>query len=281
MSACLHIVGTPIGNLGDMSPRAVETLQRVDLILAEDTRHSRHLCQHFGIRTPLRAWHQHNEEQALASAMAELQQGRSLALISDAGMPLISDPGFPLVRACQEAGIPVRVVPGPAACIAALAISGLPADRFSFEGFLAARTGARVAQLEAVKTDPRTLIFYEAPHRLAASLASCVEVMGPERSAALGRELTKKFETVHRGSLAALAAWAAEDGPDRRGEIVLLIAPAEPMAAGDGPSLPDELQSLARLFHGELPPRKLAKLLARHFDCKTAEVYDFLGELRS
>ncbi len=279
MSACLYIVGTPIGNLGDMSARAVETLQQVDMILAEDTRHSRHLCQHFGIRTPLRAWHQHNEEQALASAMAELQQGQSLALISDAGMPLISDPGFPLVRACHEAGIPVRVVPGPAACVAALAISGLPADRFSFEGFLAARTGPRMAQLEAVRNDSRTLIFYEAPHRLAASLASCAEVLGPERPAALGRELTKKFESVHRGTLAELATWAAGDGPDRRGEFVVLIAPPELAADGPEDALPEELQALARLFHGELPPRKLAKLLARHFQRNTGEVYDLLRAL--
>lgn len=279
MSACLYIVGTPIGNLGDMSARAVETLQQVDMILAEDTRHSRHLCQHFGIRTPLRAWHQHNEEQALASAMAELQQGQSLALISDAGMPLISDPGFPLVRACHEAGIPVRVVPGPAACVAALAISGLPAGRFSFEGFLAARTGPRVAQLEAVRNDPRTLIFYEAPHRLAASLASCAEVLGSERPAALGRELTKKFESVHRGTLGELATWAAGDGPDRRGEFVVLIAPPELAADGPEDALPEELQALARLFHGELPPRKLAKLLARHFQRNTGEVYDLLRAL--
>jgi len=279
LSACLYIVGTPIGNLADMSPRAVETLQRVDLILAEDTRHSRHLCQHYGIRTPLRAWHQHNEEQALENAMAELQQGRSLALISDAGMPLISDPGFPLVRACHTAGIPVRVVPGPAACIAALAISGLPADRFSFEGFLAARNGPRVAQLEAVRNDSRTLIFYEAPHRLAASLQSCAEVMGADRPAALGRELTKKFESVYRGTLAELAEWAAGEGPDRRGEFVLLIAPAELVADGPEAALPEELQALARLFHGELPPRKLAKLLARHFNRNTGEVYDLLRDL--
>lgn len=274
---CLYIVGTPIGNLGDISERALETLRRVDLILAEDTRHSRQLCQHFGIRTPLRAWHLHNESQALDSVLQELESGQSMALVSDAGMPLISDPGFPLVRGCHEKGVDVRVVPGPVACIAALAISGLPTDRFSFEGFLPARSGLRRARLGELNADPRTLVFYEAPHRLEAALRDCVEVLGPERPAALGRELTKKFESVYRDSLANLADWAAGDGPDRKGEFVLMIAPA-PQAA-DTEELPAELQSLARAFHGELPPRKLAKILARQFQRKTAEVYNFLESL--
>lgn len=277
----LFVVGTPIGNLGDMSPRAVDTLRSVDLILAEDTRHTGQLCRHFGIRTPLRAWHMHNENQALNGVIAELAAGQRMALVSDAGMPLISDPGYPLVRACQKAGIGVAVVPGPTAAMSALALSGLPCERFAFEGFLSARSGMRRSELANLQEEQRTLIFYEAPHRLAAMLRDCAEVIGPERPAAIARELTKRYESVYRGTLAEMAAWAEGDGPDRKGEFVVVVGPAEPpvMADDEALSLPDELKALARLFHGEMPPRQLSKLLARHFQRKTSEVYDFLGGL--
>lgn len=281
MEQRLFVVGTPIGNLGDMSPRAVETLRSVDLILAEDTRHSRQLCRHFGIRTPLRAWHMHNENQALDGVVAELAEGRRMALISDAGMPLISDPGYPLVRACHEAGVGVAVVPGPTAAMSALALSGLPCERFCFEGFLSARSGHRRAELAKLVSESRTLIFYEAPHRLAAMLRDCAEVLAPDRPAAIARELTKRYESVYRGTLAELLHWAEGEGPDRKGEFVVVIGPADGPGekAEESEVLPDDLKALARLFHGEMPPRKLAKLLARHFQRKTGEVYDFLGEL--
>ncbi|MEN8719874.1 MAG: 16S rRNA (cytidine(1402)-2'-O)-methyltransferase [Oceanococcaceae bacterium] len=274
----LFVVGTPIGNLGDMSPRAVETLRSVDVILAEDTRHSGQLCRHFGIRTPLRAWHMHNENQTLDSILEEFAAGRRVALISDAGMPLISDPGFPLVRACQARGIGVAVVPGPTALTSALAISGLPAERFRFEGFLPARSGARQSALADLTDSPVTCVFYEAPHRLAAMLADAVASFGPERPAVLARELTKRYESVLHGSLQELAQWAASDGPDRRGEFVVLIGPA-PSTETDAPTIPAELRALARRFHGHLPPRTLAKLLARHFQRKTGEVYALLESL--
>lgn len=278
MTGTLYIVGTPIGNLGDMSSRAVDTLRAATLILAEDTRHSATLTRHFGIATPLHALHAHNEAQALPGLLARLQAGETLALISDAGMPLISDPGFPLVRACHEAGLPVRVVPGPSAVVAALAVSGLPAERFAFEGFLPAKSSARQRALRALAGEARTLVFYEAPHRLAATLADAAAVIGGERPAALARELTKMHESVHRGALGELAAWAAGKGPDRRGEFVLLIGPA-PAAQVQASDLPDALRGLAAELHGSMPPRALAKLLGRHFQRPSAEVYALLEAL--
>ncbi|MGB1558215.1 MAG: 16S rRNA (cytidine(1402)-2'-O)-methyltransferase [Oceanococcaceae bacterium] len=280
MAGCLYIVGTPIGNLADMSPRAVDTLRSVDAILAEDTRHSRVLCRHFGIDTPLRAWHAHNET-AYTAVLEQLQQGGRLALISDAGMPLISDPGFPLVRACREAGVQVLVVPGPSAVVAALAVAGLPCDRFTFEGFLPAKSAARLARLQPLVSEERTLVFYEAPHRMAATLVDCVQAFGPEREGAVVRELTKTFESVHRGPLQELQAWAEGEGPDRRGEMVLLIAPAVPESAPAEAELPPSLKQLAAALQGSLPPRKLAKALGAAFDCPTSAVYDYLGSLRS
>lgn len=272
----LFVVATPIGNLADMSPRAIDVLQRVDLVLAEDTRHSGALCKQFNIRTPLRSWHAHNENAQVQAVIERLQAGDNLALISDAGTPLISDPGYGLVEACRTAGLVVTAIPGPCALIAALSVSGLPTERFAFEGFLPAKSKARRTRLAALAQEPRTLVFYEAPHRLAAMLADAHAEIGPDRKTCLVRELTKRYESVYTGRLDEMAAWAAEEGPDRRGEFVVLFAPA-PSAEPSGMST--ELRQLAASLQGSMPPRQLAKALARFAGCSTAQVYDYLLQL--
>lgn len=226
----LYIVATPLGNLEDMSPRAREVLSRVDLVAAEDTRHTGALLRHFGVATPLIALHEHNEREQTERLIGLLRQGRSLALASDAGTPLVSDPGFPLVRAARAAGITVSPIPGPSAVIAALSVAGLPSDRFAFEGFPPAKAAARAAFFEALARETRTLIFYESPHRLSESLAAMREAFGPEREAVLARELTKKFEQVHAAPLGALVEWVAADENRRRGEFVILVHGAEAVA---------------------------------------------------
>ncbi len=206
-----------------MTPRAVEILSTVALIAAEDTRHSGRLMQHFDIRTPMWSLHDHNERGQADRIVQRLQQGENIALISDAGTPLISDPGFHLVRSVRDAGFAVVPVPGACALIAALSASGLPTDRFAFEGFLPARSKGRRERLESVADDGRTLIFYESPHRLLESLADMQDVLGADRYVVLARELTKTFETIHGDSLANLQAWVREDPYQQKGEFVLLV----------------------------------------------------------
>ena len=218
----LHLVATPIGNLADTSLRAVAVLARADLVYCEDPRHSLKLLNHFGLRRPLGAYHEHNGERERPKILAALQAGRSVALISDAGTPLISDPGFKLVRAVQAASLPVTAVPGPCAAIAALSIAGLPTDSFQFEGFLPAKTVARRARIEELAALPATLILYEAPQRLAETLRDLAAGFGG-REAVVARELTKLHEEVRRGALIALAEWAAANPP--KGEIVILVGP--------------------------------------------------------
>ncbi len=220
----LYVVATPIGNLDDISARALKVLRDVALIAAEDTRHSMRLMQHFGIPTPLAACHEHNERDEGSRFLARLQAGDDVALISDAGTPLISDPGYHLVRQVRAAGIKVVPVPGPCALIAALSAAGLPSDRFIFEGFLPAKAVGRRARLEAVKEEPRTLIFYEAPHRILECLEDMELVFGGERVALLARELTKTFETLNGLPLSQLRAWVAGDTNQQRGECVVLVA---------------------------------------------------------
>ncbi|MGH8353523.1 MAG: 16S rRNA (cytidine(1402)-2'-O)-methyltransferase, partial [Pseudomonas sp.] len=220
----LYVVATPIGNLDDISARALKVLTEVALIAAEDTRHSLRLLQHFGIATPLAACHEHNERDQGGRFLARLLAGEDVALISDAGTPLISDPGFHLVRQARAAGIAVVPVPGACALIAALSAAGLPSDRFIFEGFLPAKATARRARLEQVKEEPRTLIFYEAPHRILECLEDLERVFGGARPALLARELTKTFETLKGLPLAELRAWVAADSNQQRGECVLLVA---------------------------------------------------------
>lgn len=219
----LHIVATPIGNLGDLSPRALETLRGVAAICAEDTRHTRQLLAHFGLERPLLALHQHNEDAQAAQLVARLQAGDSLALVSDAGTPLVSDPGFRLVRAARAAGIRVSPVPGACAAIAALSVAGLASDRFAFEGFLPAKASARRERLARLAAEPRTLLFYESAHRIEEALADMAAAFGDGRPAVIARELTKLFETVLDGTLAQLRERVAADPNQRKGEFVVMI----------------------------------------------------------
>ncbi|GAB6195813.1 16S rRNA (cytidine(1402)-2'-O)-methyltransferase [Lysobacter xanthus] len=218
----LHVVATPIGNLGDLGARALEILRTVDAVCAEDTRHTRQLLAHFGVEATLVALHQHNEDAQAAQLVARLLAGQSLALVSDAGTPLVSDPGFRLVRAAREAGLRVSPVPGACAAIAALSVAGVASDRFAFEGFLPAKSAARRERLAALVAEPRTLIFYEASHRIEETIADFAAVFGP-RHAVLARELTKLFETVLDGDLASLHAAVSADPNQRRGEFVLVV----------------------------------------------------------
>ena len=220
----LYVVATPIGNLADLSQRAIETLRGVDAICAEDTRHSRPLLAHHRIDRPLVALHEHNESEASPKLVARMLAGESLALISDAGTPLVSDPGYRLVRAAREAGVKVSPLPGACAAIAALSVAGLASDRFVFEGFLPAKASARRARLALLASEPRTLVFYESSHRIEEMLADARGAFGDARAAVLARELTKLFETVLDGDLASLHARVVADPDQRRGEFVVIVA---------------------------------------------------------
>ncbi|SFR90017.1 16S rRNA (cytidine1402-2'-O)-methyltransferase [Dyella sp. OK004] len=255
---CLWVVATPIGHRDDFSVRAVETLRSVAVIACEDTRHSRPLLMHYNIATPLMALHEHNEREVVDAVVERLLRGESVALISDAGTPLISDPGFRLVRAARAAGIRCVPVPGACAAIAALSVSGLPSDRFVFEGFLPPKAAARRARLEELVGDSRTLIFYESSHRVAESLADMRDVFGATREGVLARELTKLFETVLGEPLETLAARVASDPDQQRGECVVLIH-------GRGEEVDSRVVEGQRIFailRDELPPAKAAKLAA-------------------
>ncbi|TXH96449.1 MAG: 16S rRNA (cytidine(1402)-2'-O)-methyltransferase [Pseudomonas sp.] len=256
----LYVVATPIGNLDDISARALRVLAQVALIAAEDTRHSLRLLQHFGIATPLAACHEHNERDQGGRFLARLQAGEDVALISDAGTPLISDPGFHLVRAARAAGIRVVPVPGACALIAALSAAGLPSDRFAFEGFLPAKSVGRRARLERVREDPRTLIYYEAPHRLLESLADMRETFGADRPAVLGRELTKTFETLKDLPLGRLHDWVAADSNQQRGECVILVAGWQ--APEGDEAVHGEALRVLDLLLAELPLKRAAALAA-------------------
>lgn len=244
----LFVVATPIGNRGDLTDRARETLAGVDLIAAEDTRHTGQLLAQLGIRTPLLALHEHNEAARAEELIARLRQGARIALVSDAGTPLISDPGFRLVAMAAAAGVAVVPIPGACAAVAALSVAGLPTDRFVFEGFLPARAGARRTRLSALAAEARTLVFYEAPHRISETLADLAVAFGAGRDAVLARELTKLHETVYRGSLGELAERAAADSNMARGEAVLVVAGAAEHAA---PGAAD-VERLDRLLAGLL-----------------------------
>lgn len=224
----LFVVATPIGNLDDFTPRAVQVLQEVALIAAEDTRHSKPLMERFSIETPLRSYHDFSSSGAAEKLLQELLGGRSIALISDAGTPLISDPGFKLVKEVRKAGVEVIPVPGASALTAALSVAGLPTDRFCFEGFLPAKSGARLNTLQALAEEERTLIFYESPHRIAEVLQDMLTVFGAQRQFFLAREMTKKFETHFYGSLAEAVAWLTADANNSRGEFVLAIQGSDP-----------------------------------------------------
>ncbi len=231
--ARLYIVATPIGNMADMTPRAIKVLQSVQLIAAEDTRHSGRLLQHFGIDTPMWAVHDHNERAQVESILQRLRAGENIALISDAGTPLISDPGYHLVRSAREAGFRGEPVPGCCALVSALSVAGLATDRFIFEGFLPAKSNARRERLLAVVSEPRTLVFYESPHRILDTLAAMREVFGEQRYVVLARELTKTFETVHGDRLDELLDWVKADANQQKGEFVVLVQGAPVQARGE------------------------------------------------
>ncbi|HEY7774239.1 MAG TPA: 16S rRNA (cytidine(1402)-2'-O)-methyltransferase [Marinagarivorans sp.] len=266
----LYIVATPIGNLGDMVPRAIDILHKVNVIAAEDTRHSGNLLQHFGISTPTIAYHDHSDDAKTQALVQRLLAGESIALISDAGTPLISDPGYQLVRQARARGVRVEPIPGPCALVAALCASGLPSDRFSFEGFLPAKNNNREQVLAAVKEDPRTVIFYESPHRIEASLASIATVMGAEREIVLARELTKTFETFIAGSVTEVMAALASDANQKRGEMVVMIRGFEQQEAR---AVSADVEQMLMLLCEELPLKKAAAITAKITGLKKNVLY--------
>ncbi len=272
IAGTLYVVATPIGNRRDLSERAREVLAAVDAIAAEDTRHTGTLLASLGIAKPMVSLHEHNESRRVSELLVRLQRGESLALVSDAGTPLISDPGFDFVRALIAAGVRVVPIPGACAVIAALSVSGLPTDRFVFEGFLPAKAGARRERLSDLIRESRTLIFYESPHRLAATLEDMAATLGVERKAAIARELTKQFETLYYGTLGELAARAGHDADMNRGEIVIVVAGAS--ASEDRTQQTMDSVEVLRALLDELPASQAAKLAARLTGAKRSELYD-------
>ena len=272
MSGTLTLVGTPIGNLSDMSPRAVKALQECDFIAAEDTRVTMNLLNHFGVRKPLVSYYEHNKRQRGGEILTRLQAGESAVLVTDAGMPAISDPGEDLVALCHEAGIPVTVVPGPSAVVTALALSGLPTGRFTFEGFLSVNRRSRREHLESLRQERRTMVFYEAPHKLPATLRDMAETLG-DRRVALVREITKIHEEVIRTTLKKAAERFASEAP--RGEFVLVIEGAAPAEA---PAVTlEEAAALAADYAAEgLPASEAARRAAAETGCKKGEIYRLL-----
>jgi 16S rRNA (cytidine1402-2'-O)-methyltransferase len=268
-------VATPIGNLGDLSTRARDTLGACGLIAAEDTRRTGMLLNAFGLSKPMLSLHEHNEGQRAAELLEKMRGGLSIALVSDAGTPGINDPGFDLVRACAAAGIEVIAIPGPCALIAALSIAGLPTDRFCFEGFLPARQAARRAHLASLALETRTLVFYESPHRVREALEDCAQSFGAERPAALARELTKLHETLYRGPLSMLASRAAAESDFVRGEIVLVIAGASAAAVAEtgADGRGGELDRVLAPLLEELPLKQAAHLAARIARVRDNEAY--------
>jgi 16S rRNA (cytidine1402-2'-O)-methyltransferase len=273
----LYVVATPIGNLGDISPRALDVLRGVDRVAAEDTRRTGALLSHFGIKVRQISLHEHNEPRQVPAVIGHLRAGGSVALVSDAGTPLISDPGYRLVAAAREAGIRVSPVPGPVAAMAALSVSGLPSDRFVFEGFPPAKGPARRQRLQALADDPRTLIFYESSHRIAACLADMQETLGPERRAVVARELTKTFEQVQGGSLAELCEWLAAHEDHRKGEFVVLAAGAPEV---QDPGVSPEAERVLRTLLSELPVKKAAKLAAEVTGASRNQLYAMALKIR-
>jgi 16S rRNA (cytidine1402-2'-O)-methyltransferase len=254
----LFIVATPIGNLADLSPRALDTLRGVAAICAEDTRRSGQLLSHFGVEKPLVALHEHNEDALSQRIVERLLAGESLALVSDAGTPLVSDPGYRVVRAARAAGVKVSPIPGACAAIAALSVAGLPSDRFVFEGFLPAKSSARREQLQRLAGETRSLVFYESSHRIAESLADMRIAFGYDRPAVLARELTKLFETVLDGTLADLHARVEADDNQRKGEFVVIVQGA----GDDADAQLAEGRRVYAMLSPHLPPSTAARLAA-------------------
>ena len=271
----LHIVATPIGNLQDISPRALEVLRSVDLIAAEDTRHSARLLQHFGIQTPTTACHDHNERDKSERLVQRMLDGEDMALISDAGTPLVSDPGYHLVRQARAVGVRVSPVPGPCALIAALSAAGLASDRFAFEGLLPAKTHGRRQRIEALSGESRTWMLYEAPHRLLECLEDMLDVLGPGRQVVLARELTKTFETIQGAPLSELVEWVRGDTDQQRGECVLVVDGAP---ARDEDALDPEVERILDVLLEDLPVKQAAALAAKITGEKKNKLYQIALE---
>jgi len=275
-SGRLFVVATPIGNLDDISPRALEVLGAVDLILAEDTRHSAKLLRRFGISTKVTSFHEHNERNAAADILARIRSGLDVALISDAGTPLISDPGFHLVRQAHEQHVQLVPVPGPSAVLAALSVSGLPTDRFVFEGFLPSRHEQRLRRLEALADLPATIVVLEGPHRLLSTLEDMLAVFGPERTAAVAKELTKVFEVVRRDTLGALYTWLTESPERQKGEFVLVIGGADkaPTEASESAH-----RLLLSTLMDEVPLKTAVKMAVKISAANRNDLYELALEL--
>ncbi|MFZ7284109.1 16S rRNA (cytidine(1402)-2'-O)-methyltransferase [Avibacterium avium] len=272
LTGILYIVATPIGNLQDISQRALQVLEQVDLVAAEDTRHSGLLLSHYGIKKPFFALHDHNEQQKADILCEKLLQGTTIALVSDAGTPLISDPGFHLVRKCRQAGIKIVPIPGACAAIAGLCASGIASDRFCFEGFLPAKSKARCDKLENLAKEDRTLIFYESTHRILDCLADMEKVFGAERYVVLARELSKTWETIHGDEVGALRQWVSEDPNRSKGEMVLIV---EGNVRSEEESFSREAIKALTLIAKELPLKKAAAIVAELYGYKKNALYQF------
>lgn len=269
-ASTLYIVATPIGNLGDISQRAIDILTQVDVIACEDTRHTGKLLSAFSIKNKTLSLHDHNERQRQDQIADLLKQGKSVALVSDAGTPLISDPGFHLVRHCRQQGLSVSPIPGACAAISALSCAGLPTDRFSFEGFLPSKSGARKTTLAALANETRTMVFYDAPRRAIDTITDIIEVLGGERYVVIARELTKTFETIHSDSAENLHQWLSEDPNQLKGEMVLIIEGHKI----DPNAISPEIIETLKLLVAELPPKKACAVTAKIYGVKKNTLYD-------
>ncbi|WP_166268598.1 16S rRNA (cytidine(1402)-2'-O)-methyltransferase [Marinobacter caseinilyticus] len=277
MAGVLYIVATPIGNLDDLSLRAVEVLKKVDLVAAEDTRHSRRLLQHLGLQKTMLALHDHNERDRTEGVLDLLRKGSSIALISDAGTPLISDPGFVLVREARQHGLVVTPIPGACALVAALSAAGLPTDRFRFEGFLPTKRGARQAALAALAEEVATLVFYESPHRILETAEEIAQAFGPDREVVFAREMTKAFETFYAGPAAVVAASLKADPYAVKGEFVVMVHGAD-KRDDDGGGF--EVDKLLRLLIAELPVKKAARIGAELTGVSKNDLYQRALEIK-
>ena len=272
----LYIVATPIGNLGDISQRAIDILTQVDVIACEDTRHTGKLLSAFSIKNKTMSLHDHNERQRQDQVANMLKEGKTIALVSDAGTPLISDPGFHIVRHCRSLGLNVSPIPGACAAIAALSVAGLPTDRFSFEGFLPSKSGARQATLTALVDEPRTMVFYDAPRRAIDTVRDIVSTLGGERYIVIARELTKTFETVHSDTAENFLAWLEQDANQLKGEMVLII---EGYKAVEN-EISAEVINTLKLLLGEMKPKKACAIAAEIYGVKKNSLYDIALSLK-
>ncbi len=279
-SGTLYIVATPIGNLGDISQRALETLKQVDKICAEDTRNTRKLLTHFGLQGDLQALHEHNEQQKISQIKGWLDAGENIALVSDAGTPLISDPGYHLVNALADDAYKIVPIPGASAIIAALSVAGLPTDRFTFEGFLPAKSVARIKVLQANLKQPRTQVYYESSHRIIASLDDMLAVFGAQRKVVLAREISKMFEQIYRGNLAGLQTWINADKHHQKGEFVVMLAGYTTLDEADNDEVNGSIDHLLSILVEELPVKQAAGIAAKITGRKKNALYKRAMALR-